>query len=1684
VDERTVEVNQGPSAPPQRITIADDLTPVVSPVAVPAPAAEAPPGVVPEPVVEVMPQEEPAAAPVAVVPEPVVEVMPPAPVVDAPVAPAIETAAAPAVAPPVQAPVPVETPTTPLPAAPQPGGQPPQVVENPAESQSNAEKPGVAGRGAPDGSTFKMPNGPRVKKINGQWVKEDGSVTTTPQQQVERQFISMGNDVAGQGRPPIPDTMDSTTPVTAAGKTEADILPKAANNVGALENFSKGLSSAAESGVQTGRIPKRDETGTIIGWTVATKYNEEFAGYNAADAESLAKAVADLKAGKTLTPRQLEHLDRAMSRIEDYGGFQMETGTPKARPPATPPPGENVPDFVTEQQATFSVKTAKLNEQRARQGLLELTPPKRQSEQAVWERAMARVSDNVQAADEILAAVEANPRPFTPEEVFIVDQRLADIHNEWTRSLLDAAQAVNDGRMQEAKDAEAIANDYNAQLDRASRIAKAAGSEWGRAGHAMQRLMNEDYSLMTMRNKATVAKGAPLTTEEQATIVKLAKEIKDLQDKLAETEKTHVEKERFDAVSRDFDRIVQEAEAMKKDLPAPHVLAWAQKYVDALNKRADAARVRLAEKRARMSSGIDPTMLVDLIEIGASHVANFASNVTISFSKWKAKMVEEWGNDEIVPHLDKIWDEVHRDLEAGRAMPGAEKMSPTILKKAVSVVTKTPIEGGKTAPTIEDMRDKLQAKHESGDLDISRIVNQMAQIFVAEDIAAGKKPEREDLLTRLHAAVQSIMPDMTRLDVMDAFSGRGQFTLPDPEQVKAELRDLRAQTRIVGHQMDVVEGKPLPRTGPQRDKMSDVARREKQKLNELMKKYGVAQGDPATQLASVLQARKTYTRNRLADLKAEIAAKERNVTVRTAAPTDPELEAMKAELVAVQAEHDAIFNADAPSTNAERNAVARVSIKKAIDNTRKQIQAGARDGKTPQQRMQADQETTRLRSELASLQNLLDKYLPAEAGPHADEQSAKEAETRLVSQISDLNDQINVGQRTPRGKPGPVNTPYIQALREIKNAKMEVLDAISPQWRKTDEGRISLSEKSLDRAIARMESAKVAGFPEEGPKGSAAWSPRIAAQRAELDALRTEREQVQALRNPKATPEELRNIAFRARTERKIADLEKRMATEDFAKKKTEPLVYDKASMEVKFQLDKAIERFHAQEMKWKLARRSPLQKVGAGIAETVQTARAVMTSLDVSAVLRQGGFITIGNPRRAARSIGSMFRALASDRGAHAVQTEIQARPNAVSGLYKKSGLYLSESGGTLAQMEEAYMSRWANIAIKVMGKDINPVAASQRAYTTFLNKLRADSFDAMVSNLGTTGRVSDAEARAIADFVNVATGRGHIGLSENAAVGLNTVFFAPRLVASRFNILLGQPIVSAAIRARSPRAVKMIAGEYAKFLIGLGVVYSLAMFMGADVEDDPRSTDFGKIRIGDTRIDPLTGLQQVTVLTAREVTGTTRDAKGDILPLRAGYRMATPKYDKVPYGRGGAFEIGTRFMRTKFSPVFGAAVDLATGSNVAGKPVTPGGAALRLVIPMAGSDLYQAIKAQGVPVGIAIGLVGLFGAGVSTYSKTNEHAKDVIYRMFETDGFDARDMVMQYLQDLRVDQGIDLTEKFQGWVRTPQFRIAAALAQLRRTTDERERDMLRSAIAVEREKQAEEAAKHTPKAVRSAAL
>lgn len=232
--------------------------------------------------------------------------------------------------------------------------------------------------------------------------------------------------------------------------------------------------------------------------------------------------------------------------------------------------------------------------------------------------------------------------------------------------------------------------------------------------------------------------------------------------------------------------------------------------------------------------------------------------------------------------------------------------------------------------------------------------------------------------------------------------------------------------------------------------------------------------------------------------------------------------------------------------------------------------------------------------------------------------------------------------------------------------------------------------------------------------------------------------------------------------------------------------------------------------------------------------------------------------------------------------------------------------------------------------------------------------------------------EAKAIANFVNVATGRGPLGGMENSALMLNNVFFAPRYVASRFQLLIGQPFFGGNARTR-----KLIAKEYARYLIGMAMVYSLGKLAGGETEEDPTSANFGKIRFGRTRLDPLSGISQATVFVSRLATGKTKSSISDrVTPIRG---------EDVPYGGTNVGNVLFNFFRGKLSPRYGTVVNVIAGENVVGEKVTLKSAMADLVVPLSFRDILETMQEQGVPKGTALSLLAIFGMGVQTYDSVD---------------------------------------------------------------------------------------------------
>jgi hypothetical protein len=368
-------------------------------------------------------------------------------------------------------------------------------------------------------------------------------------------------------------------------------------------------------------------------------------------------------------------------------------------------------------------------------------------------------------------------------------------------------------------------------------------------------------------------------------------------------------------------------------------------------------------------------------------------------------------------------------------------------------------------------------------------------------------------------------------------------------------------------------------------------------------------------------------------------------------------------------------------------------------------------------------------------------------------------------------------------------------------------------------------------------------------------------------------------------------------------------------------------------------------------------------VINLINAPKTLKSSVDISAAGRQGWFLGLANPDKVPAAFWDQLKAMASPKGAIRVQNDILKRENAA--LYKRGKLYLGAMDGTVNHAEEAFSARlfpgW---------RKLNPFRASERAYTAYLNRIRADVFDRMVKWHG--GDLSNEQLEIIGNFVNVASGRGGASVPglDKAAEALNLAFFSPRFVASRFELLAAQPLTRSLGAKGVSKARRIVARQYAQMLGMLGGVYMLVKGAGGEVSADRASADFGKIKIGNTRIDPLAGVQQAIVLGHRLLTGEYTTTKGEKIDLN------DPKYGGMTKG-----DVAMRFLRSKLSPTAGAAYSLMEGKNFIGEEYDWKNAARDLTLPISLQELVEGAMEDGWNKDDFLGLLNFIGFSTSTY-------------------------------------------------------------------------------------------------------
>jgi hypothetical protein len=289
----------------------------------------------------------------------------------------------------------------------------------------------------------------------------------------------------------------------------------------------------------------------------------------------------------------------------------------------------------------------------------------------------------------------------------------------------------------------------------------------------------------------------------------------------------------------------------------------------------------------------------------------------------------------------------------------------------------------------------------------------------------------------------------------------------------------------------------------------------------------------------------------------------------------------------------------------------------------------------------------------------------------------------------------------------------------------------------------------------------------------------------------------------------------------------------------------------------------------------------------------------------------------------------------------------------------------------------------IPVYGRGIE---ASDRAYSGGLTKLRYNIAKKWIDSLGGTDEalknLSEKDLRDIGEVINTSTGSGGKkgGFTEKHMQTLATTLFAPRLWASRLNA------INPAYYARlSPIARRRAIENIASFMGAAGVVVGLADAAGMDVEMDPRSSDFMKIKTGNTRFDIFGGLQQNVVFFSRMVTGEKKNSStGEIQTMGDGFGQPT------------RLDLAQDMLQNKLNPLLGYAARMLQSSegdtgnpndrkDRFGEDLNVAKETGKLVVPLGVQGLVDSYNDTGDPVkAAAMNIPNFFGIGTQTYGET----------------------------------------------------------------------------------------------------
>lgn len=436
--------------------------------------------------------------------------------------------------------------------------------------------------------------------------------------------------------------------------------------------------------------------------------------------------------------------------------------------------------------------------------------------------------------------------------------------------------------------------------------------------------------------------------------------------------------------------------------------------------------------------------------------------------------------------------------------------------------------------------------------------------------------------------------------------------------------------------------------------------------------------------------------------------------------------------------------------------------------------------------------------------------------------------------------------------------------------------------------------------------------------------------------------------------EELADLKKRVKALRKdlrlkdtLLDLEEQLRTGDFKiREEYEAPVYPKDLNEKEAKV-----RILRRKIKVNIRDLKPKRLRGM-VYLTPDVTRTAKATFDLSGTLRQAYLAAARRPVQFTKNFFRSLGATIDPAKYETIQRDIENHPNHY--IREASGLAIKDIDGILGTREEFMAGAGVLGKVPVYGQ---VVKASNRHMVTMLNLTRVGMFDDFLRRYP---NATLEELKSWASFVNITTGVGDFGRFPQVASVLSPFVFAPKFSASRieypFQLLT---------KWKNPRVRKEIAKDYAANM-GLAItILTMAKLAGAEIGIDPEDSDFGKIKVGNTRVDIFAGVQQ---------------------PVRAGLRVLLQAAGALGVGGIKPFnplDIVWRFSSYKLSPLITIPTELIRGKTIVGEERERWETLAMSVVPMVFEDMFDAYFEAGIGRAAWVAPLVVLGMGVSTYEK-----------------------------------------------------------------------------------------------------